>query len=194
MVTWHIGVADDKIDELSKKIDTLLGHTLEIKENLNDLTDFSIEQYEQREIEELKVSKILPDRINEPTVNEHLILFKLQSKYYVVRGLQSYLSRKFKMLTNVPYKDKDTIKSNTDYIFLKEYRNVPNARHLYRALQKYPNVTSACLNTFESNKSNTEVINIIQEIFDLRLTVKIEQEELNKANKKANKSVRSICK
>jgi hypothetical protein len=184
----------EKIENQSERIERLLDNTIEIKENLEDLTDFAVEQYEQKELEELKVTKILPDRINEPLCNEYLILFKYINSYYVIKGIRSYVIQKFRKFTGISYRNKEKVASTTDYKFLKEYCNVPNSRHLYRALQRYKSIKDINGNYFKSDKSDEEIIDIIQEVFDLRLTVAINDEEIKQANNKAVKEVNSIKK
>ena len=207
---YIISQKDDCINELRKevkeqsvmikdqnvKIDALLGYAEDAKEDITTLLDMSLQEATSSEESNIKVDKVLHDRINEPTSgnSEHLLLFKYKdSEYYVVRGALSYVKTKFRVLTNITYSKKDITTSQTDYIYLKTFSNVPNARHLYRALlSNYNIVVSGNMNTFTTNVDDITTINTIQEVFDRRLTINLNYSDKLNALNKATKKVKNI--
>jgi hypothetical protein len=206
---------DDKIDNLSKEIDEikqlsldqskvmldqtnqiqeLLGYAKDTKDDISTLLDFSLEQAEQSELHNLEIKKVVNDRINGPITSsnvEQLILFKVDNAYYVVRGTLSYIKAKFRSLTGITYSDRKKSSSNTNYIYVETFENVPNARHLYRALSKFITITVKG-NSFTTDDSEPNIIKAIQNVFDKRLTITIEQEELLVAKRNATKKVKSV--
>jgi phage anti-repressor protein len=188
---------DDKIDTLQNKVDELLGYAKDSREDLSTLIEFSLEQAEKKEVSDIKMGKVVNKRITncESSNNvEQLMLFKLSNElntYYAIRGTLAYIKTKFRALTGVSYKDKDIITSKTNYIYLKMFSNVPNARHLYRALDsKFGIVTTG--NKIVTNIGDIAVVNAIQTVFDLRLTIKLENKEVTIAKNRANNSVKAI--
>ena len=184
---------DDVITNMSKKIDELLGVTHDMKDDISTLLEFSTEQAEEAEISNTQYNIAVTDRINEPINTskiEHMVVLKYKNNtYYVIRGILSYIKLRYKVLTKRPYHTKQT---ETNYIFIKEYCNVPNARHLFRALSNNKNIISSG-NTFEIiNITEEEALELIQEVFDKRLTVEIEYKDQLNARNKANKKVGSI--
>lgn len=94
------------------------------------------------------------------------------------------LRLKYRQLTNVTFPKK----SETEYVLLKHFFNVPNARHLFRVLKEKYNITPSG-NSFSTT---LDPINIIQEIIDNRYTINIEEQEIAKAKKKATKKVLTV--
>ena len=182
-----------KIDEQSRKIDELLSHTKDVKHDLACMVDLALEQVEENELHKIKLEKAVPDRINNPIdLNsvEHLVLFNIgQDKYYVIRGTSAYIKTKFKRLTNVTYSNKDSTTSNTEYVYVKTYNDVPNSRHLYRILKEHYNIAHGNMNSFTSNVPVNDLTEIIQEVFDKRLTVDIGSREKTKVKTIAKSKV-----
>ena len=179
--------------EQSRKIDELLSHTKDVKHDLACMVDLALEQVEENELHKIKLEKAVPDRINNPIdLNsvEHLVLFNIgQDKYYVIRGTSAYIKTKFKRLTNVTYSNKDSTTSSTEYVYVKTYNDVPNSRHLYRVLKEHYNIAHGNMNSFTSNVPINELTEIIQEVFDKRLTVDIGSREKTKVKTIAKSKV-----
>ena len=182
-----------KIDEQSKQIAELLSHTKDVKHDLACMVDLALEQVEENELHKIKLEKAVPDRINNPIdLNsvEHLVLFNIgQDKYYVIRGTSAYIKTKFKRLTNVTYSKRDSTTSSTEYVYVKTYNDVPNSRHLYRVLKEHYNIAHGNMNSFTSKVDVDKLIDIIQEVFDKRLTVDIGSREKTKVKTIAKSKV-----
>ena len=191
---YIISQKDDKIDALiaeTREIKQLnlelLSQNKDIKEDLSTLIDFSVDQAEQNELSESKIKTVIVDRINKPDNKnsiEQLLLFTYKDSYYVVRGTLTYIKTKYRSLTNVTYPKE----SQTDYVLLKHFKDVPNARHLFRVLKERYNV----INNGNTFKTHLDAIHIIQDIIDNRYTILIEEKELANARTKASKKVLKV--
>jgi hypothetical protein len=118
-----------KMDFQSKKIDELLEYAKDTKDEISTLLGFSLEQAENSELHSMEIKKVVNERINGPSYIgdvEQLLLFQVDSKYYVVRGTSSYIKAKFRLLTGITYSGRKNITSNTKYIYLKTFENIPN--------------------------------------------------------------------
>ena len=192
---------DDKIDTLISEIKgikeqniVLMAQNTDLNNKVDDLLELSVEEAEQRELLSVQLKTVIVDRINDPNDSskiEQMVVLKYNdltnTYYYVIRGTVSYVKTKYKILTKQPYHTKQTV---TEYIFVREYCNVPNARHLFRALSNNRNIISSG-NKFEiTGITENEALDLIQEVFDKRLTVEIERQDMQDARNKANKRVR----
>jgi hypothetical protein len=191
--------------EQTEKINKLLEYAEDAKEDITVLIDATIQEATSSETSSIITNKVIQDRINSPgdkNFIENLVVFKLlntsnktRNAYYVIRGNNSYIVKRFRVLTGVCYRNKDTKQSETNYVYLRTYTEVPNARHLYNALKRsnYDIVSDRInSNMCTTDLTETEFIDAVQNVFDNRLTIELELEELSKAKKNASKKVKEM--
>jgi hypothetical protein len=202
---------DDSINKLSKeiseikeiniqqtaKIDELLNYSKDTQDDLHTILDFTIEQVEQTETMKMSIS----DRINVPPNNydiEQLVIFEKDSQLYVVRGTKTYVSAKCRQLCGKALtKLTDSIKHKEDgydYTYLRYYKDVPNARHLFRVIkQQLGNKIKTKTNTIIlEDISIDDILNRIQDIFDQRLTVNLDEDQLKTVKYQSKKNINEI--
>jgi hypothetical protein len=206
-----------KLDDQSKELAEIkqlnmevLGYTKHIDEDINTLIDLSIEQ-----IEETRVAS--NDRINIPTNACHIENMAIvkstdpncKKPYHMIRGIYSYVKVTIGKLTGTRFSR--VLKNNTnpwlistvgdpskyDYIFVKAFSNIPNARHLFRAAKEFKDpdgskiIESSEGNDFGTLASEPDLLDWIQKVFDNRLTIKIEELDLQKAKSEFSKKIKN---
>jgi hypothetical protein len=203
----------------SKEIQNLLGYTKNIDEDINTLIDLSIEQIEETRvasndriniptnachIENMAIVKSSDPNCKKP--------------YHMIRGIYSYVKVTIGKLTGTKFGR--ISKSNTDpwliatvgdpskydYVFVKAFSNAgiartcnpyPNARHLFRAAKEFKDpdgskiIESAEGTNFSTLASESELLDWIQKVFDNRLTIKIEELDLQKARAEFSKKIKN---
>jgi len=187
---------ENKIDEQTTKINELLGYAKDAKEDLNSLLDITIEHIEQTEVSVI-------DRVNTPPGEcdiEQLIVFEVESSLYIIRGAMSYVSSKCRQLCGKSLakiiKDNLSNVSNDQYKYLRYYKDVPNARYLFKVakdrLKSDIEISGNKITIVNESISTDYVLNKIQEIFDQRLTVDITDTQKKEVKPKVDKKVKNI--
>jgi phage anti-repressor protein len=200
----YLSIKDDRIDQQSAKIDELLGHTKDIKEDLGDLTDMVFEYAENNET--LKVEKAIAsnERVNTPSNKnniEQLVVLRLKNnidgyKYRTIRGIVSYVRIEIRKYTGISFNKDWSIKhinpnyNDYNYEFVKIYNDIPNARHLLRAVKEREigGITTHSVE-FNISISEQEVLDIFQMAFDLRWTIEIEEKEQKAIKNRAKQTI-----
>jgi len=166
------------------------------KYDIDTLLELSTEQAELKEIANVTITNMSGDCINKPTDSnnlEQLVLYNYENKRYVSRGTLSYVKARFRVLTGISYKDRSDKPSNTKYKYITTFMNIPNSRHLYRALEMYSDIgIKIDGNYFTDEVDDDTCIRKIQEVFDNRLTTKIEESERNVVKVKAISTIKKV--
>jgi len=204
-----LNMKNDKIDNLERMLVEIRSDSKESKDTINQckqllddqkydidtLLELSTEQAELKEIANVTITNMSGDCINKPTDSnnlEQLVLYNYENKRYVSRGTLSYVKARFRVLTGISYKDRSDKPSNTEYKYITTFMNIPNSRHLYRALEMYSDIgIKIDGNYFTDEVDDDTCIRKIQEVFDNRLTTKIEETERNVVKVKAISTIKN---
>jgi phage anti-repressor protein len=193
-----------KIDKQSDEIHQLLGTTRNIQDDLHDLTDMVFDYSEQNKTLKVENNIATSERINNPKNKndiEQFVILRVKDnienykyKYRTIRGTTSYIKIKTRQYTGLTFNKDWSIKNsnniNKDYEFVKIYNDVPNARHLFRAIKER---NLYCINEYNVEFNiiiqEHEVLQIFQEIFDSRLTIEIEEREQKEIKRRSKYNV-----
>jgi phage anti-repressor protein len=195
--------------EQSKEINRILGHTIDIKEDMSTLLDVTIEQIELNELSQVTTRVASNDRINIPKRKydtECLAIVRNEDnssefKYKTIRGTYTYVKAtigkltgtKFQRLTkhnNKPWLVTSSDPDNYEYTFIKAFSDVSNARHLFRASEELKFESSGV--NFNTSMSESDLLEYIQKVYDNRLSIPLLESDTLEAKKKSKSKIKEV--